>query len=70
MALESAKAFLNLVEEDCSLQGILNVVDWNPRDTAEIAAVRGFEFSAEEIEVAIDETWSNLSEEKGQHVSG
>ena len=63
MALESAKAFLDLVEQDYSLQGILNVVDWNPRDTAEIAAVRGFEFSAEEIETAIDETWNTSADE-------
>ena len=70
MAVVEAAEFLAFVDADVKLQGILNVVGWDPRDTAEIAAARGFDFTPDDLQVAISETWGELSEDDLRSVTG
>jgi predicted ribosomally synthesized peptide with nif11-like leader len=70
MAITDAMEFLAFVDTDVTLQGMLNVVSWNPHDTAEIAAARGFRVTSDELQVVIEDTWGDLLEEDLRHVAG
>jgi predicted ribosomally synthesized peptide with nif11-like leader len=70
MAITDAMEFLAFVDRDVTLQAMLNVVGWDPRDTAEIAAARGFKVTPDELQVVIEDQWGVLAEEDLRNVAG
>lgn len=64
MRVAAARQFLRELEYNRRLQRALENVAWNPEATIAIAADEGYFFRVEDLEIALDEIYSEMRDQE------
>jgi hypothetical protein len=67
MTVQSAKQFLELLEQDVYLQKKLNTFNWDAKTLMRIATAYGYFFNDRDLQNAIDEAWGNLTKSESEY---
>lgn len=63
MSMEHAQHFVERLDYDADLLEWVRYVNWDADAMLEIAYQQGYEFTAEEMDVAMDQAWGIFEEE-------
>lgn len=70
MPLDNAKAFLQQAEADQALRAKIDATGSDGKAVVMIGSEKGFEFTVEELNAAIDELYGELSDEELASAAG
>ncbi len=70
MSAEKAKAFLKKAQDDQDLQAKIDATQSNGKAVVKLGASLGYEFTVEELNMAIDELYGELSDEELASAAG
>jgi predicted ribosomally synthesized peptide with nif11-like leader len=70
MSAEKAKAFLKKAQDDQALQAKIDATQSNGKAVVKLGASLGYEFTVEELNMAIDELYGELSDEELASAAG